>query len=159
MSEFRVEKGRATVTLTLSNGATVRGSMFLWQGVAQHAGPERVRDLLNAEPGFFPFEVQTAEGARTFLYNREHVIYVTLDGTTELESDPGYDVATVRPAALLLSNGMRMAGIVRVYSPQGHDRLSDFARAHDRFQYLEQPGTTQIINVQHLIELTETFDS
>ena len=159
MSQFRVEKGRAVVTLTLSNGATVRGSMFLWQGVAEHAGPERVRDLLNAEPGFFPFEVQTAHGARTFMYNREHVVFVTLDGHGELESDPGYDVATVRSASMVLSNGLRMEGIVRIYSPQGHDRLSDFARSHDRFQYLEQPGITQIINVQHLIELTETLDS
>jgi hypothetical protein len=159
MSQLRVEKGRMAATLTLSNGATIRGSMFLWQGVAEHTGQERVRDLLNAEAGFFPFEVQAPSGVRTHMFNRDHVLFATLDGDNELRSNPGHEVATIRHATVLLSNGKRLSGVVRVLNPLGRDRLSDFARTQERFQYLECDGLTYIINMHHLIELTESLDS
>ena len=37
-----------------------------------------VSDLLNAGPGFFPFEIQEDTGSRTVLYNRAHVVVVGL---------------------------------------------------------------------------------
>ena len=56
---------------------------------------------------------------------------------------------------MLLSNGTRLRGAVRVYRPQGRDRLSDFARAGETFRYLETENATYLINVRHLIELAE----
>jgi hypothetical protein len=57
MSEFRVEKRRAEAELTLSTGVRVKGAFFLAGSSAGHAGPERVGNLLNGDPGFFPFEL------------------------------------------------------------------------------------------------------
>lgn len=73
----------------------------------------------------------------------------------EARTGPGYDVATVRIVTMLLSNGARLRGAVRVYRPQGRDRLSDFARAGEVFRYLEAEGATYLINVGHLLELSE----
>ena len=64
LSEFRVEKSRAEATLTLSNGASVRGCFFVAGSSRTHAGPERVKDVLNGETGFFPFEVTAAGRTR-----------------------------------------------------------------------------------------------
>jgi hypothetical protein len=154
-SEFRVEKSRAEATLTLSNGTTVHGCFFISWNSRTHAGPEGVKDVLNGETGFFPFDARRAEGPRPILYNRDHVVFVALSDRHEPRRDPGYDVATRRLVTMLMSNGTRLHGAVRVFCPQGHDRLSDFARSAETFQYLESAHATYIVNVRHLVELTE----
>lgn len=156
MSQFRVEKRRAGAELTLSTGGTVRGCFFLAGSSATHAGPERVADLLNAECGFFPFETSLASESDTVLINRMHVVSVKLlERTTEAQLDPGYIVATERHVAILLSNGARLTGSVRVYRPQGRDRLSDYARSPDVFRYVETAEDTFVVNSAHIVELRE----
>lgn len=155
LSEFRVEKSRAEATLTLSNGTSAQGCFFISGNSRTHAGPEGIHDVLNGESGFFPFEARKPEGSRTILYNRDHVVYVALADKDEPRRDPGYDVATKRIVTMLMSNGTRLRGGVRVFRPHGSDRLSDFARASEDFRYLESEQATYIINVHHLVELTE----
>jgi hypothetical protein len=64
--------------------------------------------MLNAETGFFPFEVIGIAGSSTVLYNREHLVMVKLADKDEARSEPGYDVATVRIITVVLSNGTRL---------------------------------------------------
>ena len=154
-SEFRVEKARALATLTLSNGMLLRGSFFISGNSRTHAGPEGVKDVLNAEKGFFPFEVDRRGGSDTVLLNREHIVFLELNDRSEARRDPGYDVATERIVTMLLSNGVRLRGSVRVFRPKGRDRLSDFARVEETFRYLETERATYIINVRHILELAE----
>jgi len=156
ISAFRVQKAKTNGTLQLSNGSSVQGSFFVAGSSAMHAGPERVKDVLNAEPGFFPFEVLAAgASSQTILYNREHVVFVELTGNYEAMLEPGYQVAPSRAAEMLLSSGTRLHGVVRIYRPQGSDRLSDFARSSDQFLYLETPAATYLVNARHLIALVE----
>jgi hypothetical protein len=154
-SEFRVEKSRANATLTLSNGTIVHGCFFLSGTCRTHAGPEGVCDVLNGEPGFFPFEAGRAGASKTILYNRDHLVLVELQDKGEPRRVPGYDVAVQKIVSMLMSNGMRLHGAVRVFLPHGSDRLSDFARARESFRYLEAANATYIINVHHLVELVE----
>jgi len=156
MSEFRVEKAKAAAILTLTNGSTVCGCFFLAGSSATHGGPERVADVLNAESGFFPFELSGPQGPTTALFHRAHVIAVTIENQREPQVDPGYTVAARRWVTMLLSNGSRVMGAVRVYTPPGHERLSDYARAPETFRYLETAGDTLIVNIAHVIELVET---
>jgi hypothetical protein len=156
MSEFRVEKHRAEAELTLSTGTRVKGAFFLADSSAAHTGPERVGDLLNAEPGFFPFELAGGGNRRTVLFNRAHVTTIALpSNVTEARLDPGYDVATKRRVSILLSNGTRVAGTVSVYRPIGRDRLSDFAHVNRTFQYVETSDHTLIVNTAYIVELLE----
>jgi hypothetical protein len=154
-SDFRVEKARSEATLTLSNGTLVRGCFFVSGHSAAHAGPELIKDVMNGEVGFFPFEVGTTDGVRTKLYNRAHVVLVKMAGTDEARSDPGYNVATKRAVSMLFSNGLHLHGAVSVYRPPNHDRLSDYARTPGRFKYLEVGEVTYLVNADHLLELTE----
>lgn len=160
MSEFRVEKRRAEAALTLTTGATVRGCFFLAGSSAAHTGPERVADLLNAEAGFFPFELNAGSAPYTVLYNRSQLVLVSLlEETTEARLDPGYSVATEREVRILLSNGSLVEGCVRVYRPPGRDRLSDYARAPELFRYVETEDGTVIVNADHIVELRETTEA
>jgi hypothetical protein len=157
VSEFRIEKRRAEAALTLTTGTTIRGCFFLAGSSASHVGPERVADLLNAETGFFPFELNSDGAPYTVLYNRSQLVLVTLlEETTEAQLDPGYSVATEREVRILLSNGRTVDGRVRVYRPTGRDRLSDYARTPDVFRYVETDEGTVIVNVDHIVELRET---
>ena len=156
MSEFRFEKQRVSATLTLAPGTSVSGSFFVAGQTSTHEGAERIGDLLNAEAGFFPFELRDGT---TVLYNRSHLVAVALEpGISEAERDPGYDVATHRNVGMLLSTGMRVKGRVAVYAPQGRDRLSDYARAPEAFRYVVTQKNTLIINAAHIVELTELAD-
>jgi hypothetical protein len=156
LSEYRVEKRRTEAALTLTTGATVRGCFFLAGERATHVGPERVADLLNAEPGFFPFEMNADSTPYTVLFNRAHLVLVTLlENTIEAQLDPGYSVATERDVRMLLSNGELVEGRVRVYRPTGRDRLSDYARLSEMFRYIETDDATLIVNSAHIVELRE----
>ena len=160
VSEFRIEKRRAEAALTLTTGTTVKGCFFLSGSSASHAGPERVDDLLNAETGFFPFELNAGTIPHTVLYNRGQIVMVRLlEETVEAQLDPGYDVATERLVHMLLSNGEAIDGKVRVYRPSGRDRLSDYTRAPECFRYVETPGGLVIVNALHIVELRETTET
>ena len=143
--------------MTLSHGISVSGSFFVARDSRTHDGQERVGDVLNGETGFVPFEVAGSNGSRstTTLYNREHIVMVELTGRDEAHAEPGYDIATTRNVTMLLSNGARLRGTVRVYRPKGSDRLSDFTRTGEPFRYLETRGATYLINMRHLVELSE----
>lgn len=154
MSEFRFEKQRVAADLMLTTGETVSGSFFVALATTAHGGAERVGDVLNAQTGFFPFE--RSDGT-TGLYNRRHVALIALaPGISEAELDPGYEVATRRTVAILLSTGARVAGTVAVYRPVGRDRLSDYAQSEELFRYLVTPRQTLIVNADHIVELVET---
>jgi hypothetical protein len=154
MSQFRVEKQRAEAELTLSTGESRRGCFFLAGSSASHTGPERVKDVLNFEHGFVPFEA--VDPLRTVLVNRTHLVTVRLLGPApEAELDSGYDVASIRQVVMRLSNRVVLRGAVRVYFPEGRDRLSDYARSGEPFRYLENDEGTYIVNSAHIVELSE----
>lgn len=157
-SEFRFEKRRADAVVTVSGAEPVRGCFFTAAGTTRHRGAERISDLLNAETGFFPFEIMTDSKPRTMLFNRAHVISVEVFDD-EARRDPGYAVAVRREVSVLLSSGQRISGFVRVYRPEGRNRLSDWTHQPEAFRYLETASSTFIINAAHIVAVTEVSGS
>jgi hypothetical protein len=145
-SAYRFEKRRVEATISLVGGDSVRGSFFV--------AAERVGDLLNLESGFFPFEIRSSGGSRTVLYNRANLITATLS-ENEAARDPGYAVARRSDVWILLTDGRRLRGVVRVYRPEGHDRLSDWARQPETFRYVDTDEGTLLVNVAHIVAVTE----
>lgn len=155
MSELRTEKRRESADVTLVTGITISGVFFLDRSSRLHTGPERVGDVLNLEAGFFPLE----RGTETVLVNRAHVLKVTLPPQMiEAQLDASYAVATRRTARLLLTTGEEITGNVVIHRPPGHDRLSDYAEADERFRYVELPDRTVLVNAEHIVALTEVFE-
>lgn len=153
-SPFRMDKRRVEAMLSLTTGRTVRGSFFLADTTVLGDGPERVDDLLNNTAGFFPFERVDSDHRCVVLYNRAHVAQVTLFGA-EAGEVPGYEVARVRHVALILSNGERVSGHIRVYLPEGRNRVSDWSHEPAPFRYLETEHGTLLININHVVEIIE----
>jgi hypothetical protein len=160
VSEFRIEKRRAEAELTLTKGVAIRGCFFLSGLRATFAGPERIADLLNAENGFFPFEVHSDASPHTVICNRSQIVLVTLlDVPIEAQADPGYSVAKEREVRIVLSTGRIVDGRVRIYRPSGRDRLSDYAREPETFRYIETTDGTVIVNSAHIVEMRETSEA
>jgi len=157
-SQFRFEKNRAEAVVTLAGAEPVRGWFFTATGTTRYHGGERIGDLLNTEKGFLPFEMQGESNKRTLLLNRAHVITVEIFDD-EARRDPGYNVAQRRDVSILLSNGERVHGTVRVYQPEGRNRLSDWTRQPETFRYLETPAATLIVNAAHIVAVTEVSGS
>jgi len=156
-SQFRFEKRRVAATVTLTSGQSLRGYMFTAAESTRHGGPERVGDVLNADSGFFPLEVEQDGDTRTVLCNRAHVVLVGLQ-ENEAERDSGYSVATRRAVSVLLTTGQRVAGAVRVYQPAGRDRLSDWTRQPEVFRYLETGDQTLLLNAAHIVVINEVSE-
>jgi len=152
-SAFRVAKHRVAATVTLANGDVARGWFFVGDS-PHHPGAERVGELLNAEAGFLPFERTDGGASGTILYNRPNLVTVAL-ADLEAQRVSGYDLATRRLVSMLLSTNQRLSGSVHVYRPQGRDRLSDWARDTALFRYVETPTETVLVNVGHILEITE----
>lgn len=140
--------------MTLVSGETAKGCFFLAAGTSRHDGVESIGDLLNSEAGFFPFEILAGEAKRTVLYNRSHLITVHIF-EEEASREPGYGVARRWDVSVLLSNGKRVNGGVRVYRPEGRDRLSDWTRQPETFRYIETDNATFIVNAAHIVAVTE----
>jgi hypothetical protein len=137
--------------LVLTTGTTVIGQFFLAPANQNSTGRERVGELLNAELTFFPFEDERGD---TVLFNRDHVVTVEVFDD-EARRDAGYGVARPRRVTLSLANGQRLSGSVRVFRPEGHDRLSDWARYGPRFRYVETAHSTFLVNVDHVVDARE----
>lgn len=150
-SAFHIEKQRMDAVLVLTSGATVIGQFFLAPANPNSTGRERVGELLNAELTFFPFEDERGD---TVLYNRDHVVTVEVFDD-EARRDAGYGVATSRTVTLSLANGRQLSGSVRVFRPEGHNRLSDWARHGPRFRYVETTHSTFLVNVDHVVDARE----
>lgn len=58
MSEFKVERIRHNVEVTLATGERMVGTVFLDPIARNHAGPQDPRELMNDENAFFPFDVR-----------------------------------------------------------------------------------------------------
>ena len=151
---FHVQKRQVHATLALANGQSVRGCFFLSESAADHAGPERVDDLLNAPGRFVPFQLETERGQpRVILFNRTEIVLVHIPETeVALAHDPSYSIARPEPASLLLSNGDRMTGEIHVVGLSGHARLSDFTNLR-AFIYFEKTDQTVIVSLDHVTEL------
>ena len=153
-SEFRFEKRRVAAIVTLVSGESVQGSFFTAAADTRHPGGERIGDLLNADTGFFPFELDAPPPPHTVLLNRAHVITVRVFDD-EGKRDADYAVARARGVSILLSDGHRVSGTVRIHRPEGHSRLSDWTRQPEAFRYIETEDGTMIINAGHIVAVTE----
>lgn len=153
-SPFRMNKRRVDATLTLTTGRTVRGSFFVAETTVLGDSPERIDDLLNTTPRFFPFERVENGQQRVALYSIEQVAMVTLFGQQAREV-PGYEVAKVRHVSLLLSGGDRLSGDIRVYQPDGRNRVSDWSHEPAAFRFIETEHGTLVVNINHVVEIIE----
>ena len=142
MHEFRIEKDRCSVTLSMVSGETIAGAMFVQHADESDPRRETARDVLNSSERFFP--VETTSG--TLLVAKDRVV----DVLAELPDD-GDELrrASARSARLeiVLCGGVVRSGVVLLELPTGQPRLLDYLnRLSDRFLVLYATEGTRLVN-------------
>jgi hypothetical protein len=121
MSEFRVEKLRHNVEITLATGERMLGTVFLEPIARNHAGPQDPRELLNDEERFFPFETGGA------------LILVAKDQVKLAKYPLGKSPVPLRmtDARVILSDGQSVDGSIVIEARTEADRLLDHLNHFD----------------------------
>ena len=153
-NEYRIEKDRHPVTLTLLGGERIVGAMFV-QGHARHrSAPEDPGDILNEPEPFFPLLTETGE---TLLIPKARVLEVAGDIPSQRHTARGTGAPGVTIAVTLVGGTVR-TGAVFLEMPGPAPRPLDFLNhLHERFFALHDTNEVRLIN-RDLIERVHPLD-
>lgn len=121
MSEFRVEKLRHNVEITLVTGERMLGTVFLEPIARNHSGAQDPRELLNDDEAFFPFETGGA------------LILVAKDQVKLAKYPLGKSPVPLRmtDARVIMSDGQAVDGSIVIEARTEADRLLDHLNHFD----------------------------
>jgi hypothetical protein len=153
-NEYRIEKDRHPVTLTLLGGEAIIGAMFV-QGHARHrSAREDPGDILNEPEPFFPLVTESGE---TLLIPKARVLEVFGDIPSQRLAPRGTGGPGVTIAVTLVG-GMVRTGAVFLDMPGPAPRPLDFLNhLHDRFFALHETDGVRLIN-RDLIDRVHPLD-
>jgi hypothetical protein len=125
ISDYRIEKIRHRVEVTLANGQRLDGDVFVQAVARYHAGAEEPLDLLNDDDLFLPLVMPMGEA---FLVQKTQIAVV---GTSLPEGDDAIDrgVVGMRVECTLIDGSSHVGSIfpeVRITRQRLVDVMNDF---------------------------------
>ena len=147
MSQYRIEKDRVPVVVSMVSGRRISGEMFVQPYARHRGGPEEPQDVLNAAEPFFPLAEPSGE-----------VRLVAKDLVAEVEAllPAGEDPvrhAGMQPAVIevRLSTGAQRSGAIFLELPTSRPRLLDYLnRVGERFLLLHDGDHLRLLNRRHI---------
>ena len=146
MSDYRIEKIRCPVEVTLTNGHRLDGDVFIQASTRFRAGPEEPLDLLNDDESFLPLVLATG-GA--FLVHKAHIAVV---GMPFPSGDDAIDRAVVgMKVELTLIDGSSHVGSIFPEVRADRQRLLDALNALSLpFVALFTTEQLRLVNRRHI---------
>lgn len=148
MSEYRIEKVRQRVTITLAGGAVLTGDIFLQPTARYRTGPQDPLELFNEPELFLPLAI---DGDANVLVSKEQVSRVQFAreaADTELDGVPGADVE------ITFADGATVSGELRFEGRTGRPRLLDFLNNdHQSFLTLRSPADVWLVNRRQIAQV------
>ncbi len=140
-TDFRIDKLRVPVSLTMLGGEELNGSMFVQTLSPNRVGREEIPDVLNGEEAFFPL----AQEGGTLLVAKDQVREVVVRGDFEKAyAETGAQRVAVE---VTLTDGATRTGEVYLEMPAQRPRLLDFLNRYaQRFVVLYAAGGVCLIN-------------
>ena len=146
MSDYRIEKVRHPVGLTLASGVRLEGDIFLQAFARFKAGPEEPLDALNDSAPFLPLVLPTGE-ILLVQKSRIAVVSTALPEIDEL-AEPGTVGMHIE---LVFSSGETHIGSVFPELRADRPRLVDFLNnSPDKFVSLFTADQLLLVGVQHV---------
>lgn len=142
MSDYRIEKTRRRVEVTLASGRRLEGDVFIQPFARFRSGPEEPLDLLNADEPFLPLVLVNDD---LMLVQKSHIAVVSTDFPTEDDSvERG--VVGMR-VELGMSDGTALNGSIFPEVRMGRPRLVDILNdSKQPFIALFAADRLQIVN-------------
>jgi len=150
MSEFRIEKVRRRVMITMAGGGTLQGDVFLQPSARYREGPQSPVELF-AEPE--PFVPVATSGDHLVLIAKDQVLRV------QFERDAAdTDVEGVEEAAVdvTFADGSLTSGYLRLETRADRPRLLDYLNSgQQQFLALRSPHGIILINRRQIAHLRQ----
>ena len=148
VSDLSVPKHRVEVRIAVGGGDWRTVVVFLAAQAEDHAGPERVSDLLERDEAFFPAqEVATGE---TWFVSRAALSAIRIPRGVERDED-ALTIPTEHQVEVVLRDGERLRGAVFYVLPRDRSRVVDFLNVAPHFFPLLSPdGDVLLVNRAHV---------
>ncbi len=127
---YQVPKISVEVTVVLSDGSELDGSIFISENLLSYTGTPRLEDFLNQkEEGFFPFH---EEDGGYMLLNKNRLIYLR---SSEDDHRVLEEKLMLKPQKVTVrfTNGRELEGVVYSTLPKESLRVSDFFNQRETF--------------------------
>lgn len=153
MSEFSVPTSPLRVVLSLSDGRTVEGDVFLPAKSPVRDGPMLAGEWANLAPVFIP--LRPATGTEVTLVNRDHVVAIAL--RPGVPADDPMEMADARQHRVVLetAGGPRFEGLLSVAMPRYQQRVVDWMNSQDAYVTLDVDGRALLVQKAHIIRIIE----
>jgi hypothetical protein len=149
VNDLSVPKRRVEVELALAGGERRRVVLFVAESTHEHAGPERVSDLLSRGEAFFP-AADAATREMSFL-SRDAVALARVPRAAEPGDADELTIPTEHEVVVELRDGTRERGIVSYVLPPERSRLVDFLNdPAPFFRLLTSPDELLLVSRRHV---------
>ena len=155
VNDFRIEKGRLPVDITLVDGEAIAGELFIQASARHRFAMEDAAEIMNAPDRFFPLRLRTDN---TLLVAKDRVrdVQVTYEHATEAD----WSIGTLTPVTITLEGGAIYTGKFLVEPPLGRTRVLDFLnRTPDRFLTLYQDDGIVLVNRSEILHVRQLIDA
>lgn len=151
MSEFRIEKIRQAVTVTLATGKQLTGEIFLQPTARYRSGPQHPAELFNEPEPFIPVSVAD----ELLLVAKDQVMTVQFaDDSADTDSE-GVEEEEAS-VDVVFSDGSETGGQLRLETRVERPRLLDFLNDdHQRFLTLRSPQGVILINRRRIAQVRQ----
>ena len=146
MSDYRIEKTRRRVDVTLANGRRLDGDVFVQPFARFRTGPEEPLDLLNADEPFLPLVLTNGD---LLLVQKAHIAVV---GTNFPAEDDSVERGVVgMHVELGMTDGSNLNGSIFPEVRMGRPRLVDILNdTKQPFIALFAADQLQIVSRAHI---------
>lgn len=146
MNEYRIEKYRLPVAVTLVGGERMIGDVFVQANARYRAGPEDAGDLFNSAEAFFPIAGESG----THLLAKEMVTEVEAEIIVTDDALRGASAAQAL-VEIVMTDGAVHTGSVFLEVPIERPRLLDFLNFCTlRFLTLHTDDGARLLNRRHI---------
>lgn len=140
-NDFRIEKRRLAVAVTLMSGTRIDGELFIQASGAYHGELEDAPEVLNSDDAFFPLALRSGD---TVLVAKENVRCVAV-ARRDVHEDEALGIPT--RVEVSLRDGERLNGTLLIEPVNGFSRVLDFLnRRQARFLPLFGRESVLLIN-------------
>jgi hypothetical protein len=151
MSEFRIEKIRRRVMVTMAGGGTLQGDLFLQPSARYRLGPQEPVELFNEPDAFLPL---ATAGDHLVMIAKSQVIRVQFERAAADTDDEGVEEASVD---VVFSDGSVTSGQLRMVTRADRPRLLDFLNDDHQppFLTVRSPQGTILINRRQIVQVRQ----
>ena len=140
-NDYRIEKRRLAVAVTLMSGTRLDGELFIQSSGRYHGELEDAPEVLNAEDPFFPLALRNGDA---ILIAKENVRCVAV-ARRDVHEDEALGIPT--RVEVSLRDGERLTGSLIIEPVNGFSRVLDFLnRRQERFLPLFGRESVLLIN-------------